>query len=903
MDKQGRFDMIQHPRLKLTALCVAAAVAQLAATAAQADSGIGVDTTLGNALNPRTFSSVGYNDPEGLGETANSRTPTGLLNQEPRVVHDPRKTDGGWSYNGYAEFGLIGSRGDKGNAKYKEYKDLGNGGLVNTFGLEMDKADSAWFFDIKGGGVGRDDQYYGLSLGRYNDWSLKGFYSETPHVFTSTYRNLWNGVGSSNLTLRGGLTPGGAVSAAATSASIQNVVTNTPYSDLEIIRKKGGLRFDMNFAGNWKAFASYTKEKREGARPFGMVGGGGGGTGPVEIPESINMDSHDFFAGLQWADRLNALNLSLKASFFRNKIDTLTVQTPLFVAAANGIAAGGFPTARYDMHPDNDYYNLKGEYSRLFPEFWNGRFTAVVSAARLSQNDSMIPSTTNPAATAGIAGGQWNTLASLSDSSPSPKITTRLIDLGLSLNPVNDLDVRGKFRHYKTDNSTEYWACNPLTGQFGRMINDGGGASFADFRQANGLALTPGQRAALNAFMAGNGCNAAALRNYAAANGLIPAAANIPIRNTPFEYTQQNISLAADYRLNRNNSLNASFEREDFDREHRERKETREDKYKIGYVNRSFEGGTLRLSFEHDRKRGSTYRSDPYDEFLAASLGPLPTVAGVDVSTYLHALAQFRKYDLADRNQNILNARFNYALAENLDGMVNLQLKDIDYPADWGRKDKSRQNSLNFDLNWRQSEKTNVMGFYSYQDGRLSQASIQSNNAGAGLCVLPAGILTEAQSHAYMMQCASAGSPTFPLNRAFYNTSKDRSDVLGLGLSHDFGKAKLDVNYTYAKSRTKINYKYDAIGLAVPPAQVALAGNGFPSLTLTQHVVETNLLVPFDKMTSFRLLYRYESGKIRDWHYAGVDVNPVPGVQQVYLDAGPQDYRVHLLGAMVKFDF
>ena len=38
--------------------------------------------------------------------------------------------------------------------------------------------------DLTAGSAGRHDQYYGLQFGRYNDWKVKIFFSETPHVFT-----------------------------------------------------------------------------------------------------------------------------------------------------------------------------------------------------------------------------------------------------------------------------------------------------------------------------------------------------------------------------------------------------------------------------------------------------------------------------------------------------------------------------------------------------------------------------------------------------------------------------------------------------------------------------------------------------------------------------------------------
>ena len=50
------------------------------------------------------------------------------------------------------------------------------------------------------------------------------------------------------------------------------------------------------------------------------------------------------------------------------------------------------------------------------------------------------------------------------------------------------------------------------------------------------------------------------------------------------------------------------------------------------------------------------------------------------------------------------------------------------------------------------------------------------------------------------------------------------------------------------------------------------------------------------------MLYRYEDGKIRDWHYDGVSVNPMPANNGAYLDFGPQDYKVHVFGALFRYE-
>ena len=458
---------------------IGAALAQMVITSAQADSGTGVDTMLGNAMNPATVGNSGSRDPDGLGETQYARTPTGLLTQEPWALRPYNKSANGWLTRGRVEAGGLSLSGDRDAAKFGEYKSLKSGAYLNNFQFEAEKPDSAIYFEVLGGGLGRDDQYLGATAGQYNSWRLKSFYNETNHLYTSTYRNLWSGTGTGRLTLNnlpaGPLAP---ATAASTDIAIGNDALATTYSNLSVLRRKGGLRLDLTLPSAWKAFASFSSEQRKGARPFGMVSAGGGGTGGVEIPETVDYDTHDVAVGLQWSNARTSLNVAASASMFRNNTGTLTVDNPMFLAAANGVAR--FPQAVFDLYPDNDFYNLKAEFAHAMPELWRARFTGVLSATSSRQNDALIPSTPYSGVVVNsIAGGAWDSTASLSKDHSGAKIDSRLADLGLALSPVNGLQVKGKWRHYATTNDTEYWACNPRTGQWGRLTNDGSAAVFA----------------------------------------------------------------------------------------------------------------------------------------------------------------------------------------------------------------------------------------------------------------------------------------------------------------------------------------------------------------------------------------------------------------------------------------
>lgn len=924
---RARSAAIEPPSLALSLLMAALL---WSAGAARADSGTGVDTLLGNALVPgRLGSGVDAKDPDGLGLTPHPRTPTGLLHADPWALTAPAAASDGWTYRASVEAGGLHVGGDRGNAKFGEYKSLKNGLYLLHAGVEAENAASALHFEVSGGGLGRDDQYVGVTFGRYNAWKVKAFYNETTHLFTSTYRNLWSGAGTGTLTLNN--LPAGPVApatAASTDIAIGNAALATPYSNLSIQRKKGGVRLEMTLDDGLSAFASLTSEKRQGTRPFGMVSAGGGGTGGVEIPETIDYDTHDLVGGLQWSNDRTSVNLQASASLFRNNTGTLSVDNPLFLAPANGI--NSFPRAVFDLYPDNELYGVKAELAHSIPEWMRARFTGVVSFNSSRQNDALIPWTPYAGLTVnGVPGGAWDTTGSLNRTTAGQRIDTRLVDLGLAFAPANSVDVRAKLRHYQTSNDgAVFWACNPITGQWARVINDGSNALpvVPNATTGNNPAGTP-----TTAYDAAR-CNVAAVQ----AQGLVPTAGNINIRNVPYEYRQTNARLGADWRVMRDRSLSLDVEREQFDREHRERDRTWEDRIKLGYVDRSFVAGTLRASFEQARRRGSDYVSDPYDEFTSGSFGPLPTAAGTNVTAWIHVNDLHRKFDLADRDSATLNLRYNRALRDDVDLALVLQAKDQRYPnSAYGRSGHWRQNSANLDVNWQPAPDTQVWGYASWQSGRISQVGVQQNacvlgstyylfsdgsmatsptptaaqNA-AGIGVVGnSGVVTAAN---FLQLCghASDTSPLYPTSRNWTATQGDTNQGLGIGARRDFGRVRVEGSYGVNHGRTSVNYSYNAAGLglvtsgaatATQLATLALIGSGMPDLVYRQDTFDASVLFPVNKSLALRVMLRHEVGKIRDWHYDGVAANPTPSNnQQTYLDSGPQDWRVTAVGAFVQ---
>ena len=884
---------------------VAVALAGLAwcpfvAASPLADTAVGTGTVLGNGMSASARAARPL-DPDW---PVAKRTPTGRMFDLPFAmpkVEELGKLASGWEYSGQIEVGYIGGDADERNAQYRTYQDTDNGGQLNTFSLEMRKPDSGHYVEVTGGGAGRHDQYYGLQFGRYNDWKVKVFYSETPHVFTDRYKSLWTGIGTGNLVLLPGLTPGGTPSIPADNASVAAAAASVAPSTLSLVRKKGGVRVDANLSATWKAYASYSMEKRTGARPFGAVWGNAPGTAPIEIAEPIDYVTHDILAGVTHTDPLNVFNLRLSASIFENKINTLTFQEPYRIAPAPGVttvpAAGAYTQGRFDLAPANQAYNARAEYTRKLPDFYKGYFTAVVSAGTWRQDDNLIPYTTvsglSLANVTVLPGGSWDSTGALSRRSTDATVDTRLVDLTLSLNPTSDLNVKLKARYHDTQNTSDpYHAVNPnavyvdadaatagaqtrgltyngVTGVWGRLLNDGSGQNLLFGANAN-------------------------------------AAGNIPIKSKLFGSEQFRFSPSAEYRLNSVSTLNASLERESISRENRQRDRTWEDKAKVGYVNRGLGDSSLRVSYEAARRRGSTYVSSYFDDAFSAALVPMPTTAGANVTSWAVRMnTQMRALDIADRDQQVVNVRFDTILRPNLDAGFSAQWRDAKYPNSTYGRTAQNQRSANVDLNYQPSPRQTIYGFYSYQIGENKQATLGTANAALTIGQVTAlGTVTPANA---IEIGAGPGGPLFPLLNLWTGDSTDRNHVFGVGLRQDIGKAGLNLDYTYSTGRTRIAYAY-TVGGAINAATAPAAGNRMPDLATDARYLDASFRYPLTARITARFLYRYQTESIRDWHYQNLDALPVVPAANgaaglptvVALDGGRYNYRVNWYGVMLQ---
>ena len=340
--------------------------------------------------------------------------------------------------------------------------------------------------------------------------------------------------------------------------------------------------------------------------------------------------------------------------------------------------------------------------------------------------------------------------------------------------------------------------------------------------------------------------------------------------------------------------------------------------------------GVARSGFrtEYGRRRGSDFLAAPLAEFYSISFGPVPTANTTNMATWFRNVDQFRRFDVADRNQNIFNARFNYGIGPALDASVGLQVRDVEYPAsEYGRNDHHKLTSPSVEVNWQPSPTTSVYAFYSFQDGGQHQAGLQPN-----ACVM--GNFYYFFSDGTVQTNATGVPPTPPVGTTNVGTQQVHAGELQVALRDGLGNQSALSNqpnldcvagrsqhglgsrlslrarprpdgdriHLFERPVPRIRYEYNAAALGLNAVQVALAGDGWADLVFVQNFVDANAVVPLFKKLSLRLIYRFEDARIRDWHYNGVSVNPMPANNGAYLDFGPQDYKVHLFGALFRYE-
>jgi MtrB/PioB family decaheme-associated outer membrane protein len=361
------------------------------------------------------------------------------------------------SANGTIEVGGRTISGDWGSSKFEEYRDLRPGAFADG-SLSLENGDRSHYFQAWLDDIGEADQRYLLQGGRYDFWRLELGYDELPHVFSNEARSLWFRQGSDALVLPDSLQSrlqalGATGGTALQSEGLGAALAGSPVRSLEFELREGHASFEAHPFDSLELLAGYGLQDRQGTRPswlgFGSPGGHFVGSA-APIDERI----HEVNGALRFVRDAYNVELGYTGSFFRNHLESLTVDNPIVAVDAPGAASRG----QISLDPDNSAQTLRLAGAATLPLGFPAHASATVSYGWRRQNEDFLCPTVNTAflvspsgscALLGSAGA-----VPLPATSLDGDVRTLFGQLVLTARPHSRLNLTARYRLYDYDNRT-----------------------------------------------------------------------------------------------------------------------------------------------------------------------------------------------------------------------------------------------------------------------------------------------------------------------------------------------------------------------------------------------------------------------------------------------------------------
>jgi MtrB/PioB family decaheme-associated outer membrane protein len=830
-------------RLRATASsCLLMALLVDGADVARADTSVTGYSFAGNVLNPQGQPLYLPRDPDGLSQMDDiTRTPTGLLYpvpfQAPEMVQNKANPD--WWTTGWVQAGMIGTFGkNTRSAALNEYGDYKGGPLAASLGFLAENRKTALYISAIAENVGRSDQYYQVKVGRYGVFNVTNFFDSIPHTYSTTAKSIWDGVGTGNLTLKEGLVPG-----ASSAAGVSEVAAATTPTTLKVTREKAGSSLSYTPYEDLELFLQFSDEWRKGTQPISATFGYPFENGATQIIEPIHYQTFDVTAAIRYKEDNWQANLTYSGSFFRNGLSSLTWQNP----GLNSLGPGAFtPTVgRLSLPPNNDYHTVKGDLAVLLSP--KARFTASLSYSLMRQNDQLLAPTADSGTINGVATSinlsQWNTVAALSQprANAGINIFNAFAQFHYSVSPT--FNVTFELRDRNEANLTNYVALNPLTGQYGYIALDGGLAPFSPL---------------LSGVYEPN-----------------VAGSSVQIRNMPFANDNLELTASAAWRINNHMKLDLSYANNIITHSVREVPNADDNILRLQFDTMGYSWGTVRLSYELARRIGSDYDSNPYTPYYSASLpGYIPASPTGDLP---FALANLRKFDVANRTEHKFRGQGNYILTPRTDLQLSADATLDDYDAQYGLRSTTAMDAT-ASFNYQMSTLTTFTGYFTFQTQNRGVSNIN-----------PSGLVG----------AATAGSIAYPLANAWHETVGSDNYTAGVTARHSWGKISLNADYTFTYADSPVNYSYASTGAFFGTQTPAVAGNSFPDIAFYSHALETNLLWQYTPSLSYRLYYRLSYQNLADYHYQGLSAGVINN--NYYLGVTPENYTAQTIGLFIQY--
>jgi hypothetical protein len=822
-----------------------------------ADSGVGVDTWRANKLDPTGGELTQPLDPDGTSwlVPGQHRSPTGNLYDDPPADPLPEPLSV-WLLYGYFDVGYLHTSGEK-TALFDRYTRWPTNGPAFDFDVNAERQSDGSYSELRGSYISEEDQYYQAVYGKAGAYKAEVFFRDMPNLLSTDAKPIFNGVGSNNLTLAGGLVPGGS-----TSAQVATVSAAAPGTSLGTERKKQGIGLSAFLTPEWSVYLNVSDEERSGDRPYGgpfffTFEGIGGAVEETVRPvddHTVNLTTGARYVGSEWR-----FDLGYSGSFYRDRYRSYSFEQPFTLGpplVPFGVTAP-ITQGQMSTEPDNDYHNLHLTGTRSIP--LNGEASLTAGVGEMRQNDSLIPPT-NCQGVFGIATDgsfnpgpgnpflypcdQWNTTAALSQKTANMLIVTNLLQESIVLQPTGELSVRTGAKYYREDYRNQYVEYNPENGTYGYV--------------------------ALNGSEAGLAPNAGFFNPITA-----PNASDLQVESIPYSWRNIEAYAGADWKFSRHDTLGLTYTFDHYDPAHREVSFADDNSIKLNWTDKSLSWLTFRFNYTFLKQTGSIYNSDPY---AFAFFQNLPSFVPSDGTPAAWTVNAQRKYDISDRNENKVDLMATVMPRPDMTISASLRGDWNQYPTVIGRQGyNTTAATVTWEWRFRALSSLNVWA-------GLDRSSLHLSDVNDAAVDTPNDLL---------------GGSTYPYANQWWASDKQRNWSGGASLYHYIGPVRVDLGWNYISTRGITAYNDASPSATTYDYTNAQIGSQFPAMTYVVNAVTLNVTVPLNERTSLRLFDYWEHGQIYDWHYQNFNNSLVYG-SNLYTDGGPQGYNTNVVGLFVN---
>jgi len=277
--------------------------------------------------------------------------------------------------------------------------------------------------------------------GKQGNFRIRGSFDQIPSFKDDSAQTIFNGAGSSELTLPANWVP------SATTAGMTQLTASLRPIGLQTERKRYGIGLDKFLPGKFEFTSNYRYEEKDGLKGIGgVIGNSGGNPRAALLPEPVNYNEHQVDVGLHYTQNKFQAELRYHLSVFQNDQETLLWTNPF--SAINGWApAAGFPTGQGQMAlpPDNHFNQGTFLFGYNFTD--RTRLTGDVAIGSMTQNDPFQGFTVNPVLAASIT-------TPLPRDSLNGEIDTTVINLRLSSGLGARFNWNASLRYDDRENNT-----------------------------------------------------------------------------------------------------------------------------------------------------------------------------------------------------------------------------------------------------------------------------------------------------------------------------------------------------------------------------------------------------------------------------------------------------------------